>query len=53
MVWVDKSGLAYGYSLQGMHAIDQQLKHGGVRINSIGMSYLGVEDIYILEDTVD
>ena len=61
IVWVDESGFnrrntirAYGYSLRGMCAIDHQLKHGGVRINSIGiMSYLGVEDVYILEDTVD
>ena len=61
IVWVDESGFnrrntirAYGYSLRGMRAIDHQLKHGGVRINSIGiMSYLGVEDVYILEDTVD
>ena len=37
-----------------MRAIDHQLKQGGVRINSIGiMSYHGMEDVYILEDTVD
>ena len=61
LVWVDESGFnrrntirAYGYSLQGMRAIDHQLKQGGVRLNSIGiMSYLGMEDVYLLEDTVD
>ena len=37
IVWVDESGFnrrntirAYGYSLQGMRALDHQLKHGGV-----------------------
>lgn len=59
IVWVDESGFnhrntisAYGYSLRGMRAIDHQLKYG-VHINSTGMSYLGIEDVYILEDTVD
>lgn len=61
LVWVDESGFnrkntirAYGYSLQGMRAVDHQLKQGGVRINSIGiMSYHGMEDVHILQDTVD
>ena len=60
-VWVDESGFnrrntirAYGYSLRGMRAVDHQLKHRGVNINSIGiMSHLGVEDVYLLERNVD
>lgn len=57
LVWVDESGFnwrntirAYRYSLR---AVDHQLKFiRGVCNNSIGtMSYLGVEDVYLVEDS--
>ena len=55
LVWVDESGFCHRntiYSLQGMRATDHQLKQE-VCPNSIGMSYLGMEHVYVLEDTVD
>ncbi len=36
-----------------MPAIDYRIKFGGVRVNAIGvMSIFGMEEIYLVEDTV-
>ena len=61
LVWVDESGFnrkntirAYGYGIRGLPAKDQRLRHSGVKINSIAvMSVFGVEDVYLLESSVD
>ncbi len=61
LVWVDESGhnrkntiRTYGYSIRGMAARDYRLKFGGVRVNTIGViSIFGMEDIYLVEDTVN
>ncbi len=43
----------YGYSIRGMPAIDYRIKFGGVRVNAIGvMSIFGMEEIYLIEDTI-
>lgn len=61
LIWVDESGFQqrnsirnYGYSLRGMRAEDHQLKLGKLSINVIGiMSLSGMEDIYMVEETVN